>query len=949
MGGMNDVDFGSVEDPQALLASIVATTDDAVISKTLDGTITSWNVAAERLFGWSAREAIGRSIRMIIPPDRQQEEDTILARIRAGERIDHFETVRMTRDGRMIDFSVTISPVRDRTGRIVGASKVGRDITKTKAIQREAEAGQRILQLISDNAPSLVGYVDSDYIYRLVGRRHEVWHNRAREEILGRHARDVIGAAAWQRLKPKLDKALGGVPVHFEMEVPLLSGELRWVDVSYIPHIDADGKVLGVAVLTNDVDERRRSEDAQRLLVSLHDATRGLHDPRDVMLRIVHQIGRHYAVIRCAYGEIDSEAQNVDIIRGYTDGVLSVAGHYPIRRFGDGLADELVAGHVVAIHDVKTDARTSGALAQATFEAMTIRSLVVAPIVRGGRPVALLVIADREPRAWTAHQVALLEQVAQRTFFALDSARAIAELRESEQVLSLASRAGHMGAWTREADTNKVWWSVEMEEIFGLAPGGFEALGGTEEAFLALVHPDDRAAVGAAVAAAVEHRSDYRIDFRFRHASGEWRWMEGRGQAFYSQETGALEKLYGVGIDVTERKRSEEILRRQADELSEADRRKDEFLAMLAHELRNPLAPIRNALQYLQLKGSPTPELRSARDIIERQVRQLVRLVDDLLDVSRISRGKMALQKQRANLRMIVDNAVESARPLIDSNEHTITVTLPEQAVELVADVTRLAQVLQNLLNNAAKYTPRRGRIDLSAEVVGANVVIRVRDSGVGIPRDMLGRVFEMFTQVDRRLERISGGLGIGLTLVQRLVELHGGSVQAFSDGPGRGSEFVVRLPLAATPAQSEESADPTPLEPAHPLRVLVVDDNHDGADSLAMMLKALGHQVRVEYDGRAGASTASGWHPDVALLDIGLPEVNGYDLARALREQEHTRHTTLVAITGWGQQEDRRRSAQAGFDHHLVKPVDPAHLRALLADLTERQELAAVSTSTHH
>jgi CheY-like chemotaxis protein len=206
-----------------------------------------------------------------------------------------------------------------------------------------------------------------------------------------------------------------------------------------------------------------------------------------------------------------------------------------------------------------------------------------------------------------------------------------------------------------------------------------------------------------------------------------------------------------------------------------------------------------------------------------------------------------------------------------------------------------------------------------------------------------------MFTQVDRRLERISGGLGIGLTLVQRLVELHGGSVQAFSEGPGRGSEFVVRLPLAAATAQHDAPAEAPVGAPEHPLRVLIVDDNHDGADSLAMMLQALGHQVRVEYDGRAGATTASGWHPDVALLDIGLPEVNGYDLAKSLREHDQTRHTTLVAITGWGQQEDRRRSAQAGFDHHLVKPVDPLHLRALLADLTERRELAAAATPTHH
>ncbi len=937
---MKDEPFGLIGDPQALLAAIVDSTDDVVISKTLEGTITSWNKAAERVFGHAADDVIGKSIRLIIPADRQQEEDEILARIRAGQRTEHFETVRIARDGRKLDFSVTISPVRDGVGRIVGASKVGRDITAARAIQREAESAQRILQLISDNAPSLVGYIDTDCIYRLVGHRHEEWHGRSREEILGRHARDVVGEAAWELLEPKIQEALAGNVVSFEMEVPLARGERRWVHTSYIPHVDSSGRMLGLAVLTNDVDERRRTEDAQRLLVSMHDATRGLHDPRDVMKRIVEQVGRHFGVIRCAYGEVDSEAQTVDIIRGYTDGVPTVAGRYPLARFGAGLVADLLAGRVSAIHDVQSDPRTAEPTTLLTFGAMTIRSLVIAPIVRDQRTVALIVVADRVPRLWSPHQIALLEQIAQRTFFALESSRAASELRENQRVLSLASRAGHMGAWTRDVLTGKVWWSSEMEEIFGLEPGEFEALGGTEAAFFELVHADDRAALAAAVKDAMQRKTDYRVDFRFRHASGEWRWMEGRGQGFYG-ENDELGTLFGIGIDVTERKRDEETLRHQATELAEADRRKDEFLAMLAHELRNPLAPIRNSLQYLHMKGRGSPELQSARDIIDRQVRQLVRLVDDLLDVSRISRGKMDLQKQRANLTMIVESAVESSRPLIDASEHTLTVRLPSTVVELEADVTRLAQVLQNLLNNAAKYTPRGGRIELSADVAGGQVVIRVKDNGIGIPRDMVGRVFEMFMQVDRRLERSSGGLGIGLTLVQRLVNLHGGSVQAFSDGPGRGSEFVVRLPVAAASAARPEVADEGPIEARRSLRVLVVDDNQDGADSLAMMLEALGHQVRVEYDGRAGANAATGWHPDVALLDIGLPGINGYELARTLREAEDTRHATLVAVTGWGQQEDRRRSAEAGFDQHLVKPVDPAHLRALLASLTERDSMS--------
>jgi PAS domain S-box-containing protein len=931
---MNDRSLTLTDDPQELLAAIVASTDDVVVSKRLDGTITSWNRGAERTFGYSAAEAIGQSIKLIIPPDRHGEENMILERLGRGERIDHFETERVTRDGRRIDFSVTISPLRDRSGRIVGASKVGRDITAARAAQRDAEAAQAILQLISDHAPSLVAYVDKDCIYRLVGKRHEQLFGKPREEIVGRHARDVVGEAAWERLRPMVEQALPGRMVSFEMEVPLADGGLRWVNVSYIPHRAPGGDVLGFAVLTHDVDERRRTEDAQRLLVDIDDTTRGVHDPREVMRRIVTQVGQHYDVIRCAYGEIDGEAGTVEIIRGYTNGVPTVAGRYPLQRFGAGLASELLAGRVVAVADVHADPRT--AEASAVYRAMEVISLLIAPIMRGNRAVALLVVADRASRPWSQHHVALLGQIAQRTYFAVASARAIAELRDSEHVLSLASRAGHMGAWRRDVLTGHVWWSPEMEALYGMPPGGFQALGGSERNFFELVHPDDRVRVAAEIDAAMSARTDYRVDFRIRHASGEWRWIEGRGQGFYNEQ-GELETLYGVSIDVSDRKRDEEVLRRQAAELAEADRRKDEFLAMLAHELRNPLAPIRNSLQYLKMKGPATPELDSACDIIDRQVRQLVRLVDDLLDVSRISRGKIDLQRQRVNLTMIVESAVESSRPLIDAQQHTLKVRLPAEPVEIDADVTRLSQVLQNLLNNSAKYTPRGGLIELTAGVEGGEAVLRVKDSGIGIPREMVPRVFEMFMQVDRRLERASGGLGIGLTLVQRLVELHGGRVEALSAGPGRGSEFVVHLPLPLQPAPAPGSRDIGAAEASRPLKVLVVDDNRDGADSLGMLLKALGHFVRVENDGHHGAEVAAAWRPDIALLDIGLPGINGYELARGLRDAEATRGTVLVAVTGWGQQEDRRRSAQAGFDHHLVKPVDPLHLRVLLTAVADR------------
>jgi signal transduction histidine kinase/CheY-like chemotaxis protein len=386
--------------------------------------------------------------------------------------------------------------------------------------------------------------------------------------------------------------------------------------------------------------------------------------------------------------------------------------------------------------------------------------------------------------------------------------------------------------------------------------------------------------------------------------------------------------------EITDRKRAEIENANLLAALKESDRRKDEFLAILAHELRNPLAPIRNAVQILRAKGPPAPELIWARDVIDRQVHQMTRLVDDLLDVSRITRGKIQLHKERVELAAVVNSAVEASRPLIDKWRHEFTVTTPSEPIDLDADLTRLSQVLLNLLNNAAKYTERGGRIWLTIEREGDHVLLRVKDTGIGIPGEMLPRIFDMFTQVDRSLERAEGGLGIGLTLVQRLVEMHGGTVAAHSEGPGKGSEFVVRLPIA-TEAEAGDKAHP-PGGPARDLtvestrRILVVDDNQDAGDSLEMLLRNLGHDVRTAHDGLEAVDEAAAFQPDVVLLDIGLPKLNGYDVARRIRDQRGT-DVVLIAVTGWGQAEDRRLSREAGFDHHLTKPINLDALQQLL------------------
>jgi PAS domain S-box-containing protein len=378
-----------------------------------------------------------------------------------------------------------------------------------------------------------------------------------------------------------------------------------------------------------------------------------------------------------------------------------------------------------------------------------------------------------------------------------------------------------------------------------------------------------------------------------------------------------------VATDLTEQK--------EHLDLQEASRRKDEFLAMLAHELRNPLAPIRNGLQVMRMAGTDGALVERMRDMMDRQLTQLVRLVDDLLDVSRITRGKIELRKERVCLAAVIESALETSHPLVEAAKHRLSVDLPPDPLAVTGDFTRLAQVVSNLLNNSAKYTPEGGRVWVSAAREGDRAAIRVRDDGTGISADMLPTVFDLFTQVDRTIDRAQGGLGIGLTLVRRLVEMHGGSVEARSDGAGRGSEFVVRLPLASGEA-APEPPPPSTAAGSKVLRVLVVDDNRDSADSLAMLLELLGHETRVANDGPGALRAAEEFGPEVVFLDIGLPGMDGYEVARRLRLDPHRRGLILAAMTGWGQEEDRRRSREAGFDQHLVKPVSPEAIQAVLA-----------------
>jgi PAS domain S-box-containing protein len=389
----------------------------------------------------------------------------------------------------------------------------------------------------------------------------------------------------------------------------------------------------------------------------------------------------------------------------------------------------------------------------------------------------------------------------------------------------------------------------------------------------------------------------------------------------------------GVVRDISERKRLEAELRERAEALAEANRRKDELLAMLGHELRNPLSPIRSAVEIMRLRGSDDPEVQRCRDVIDRQVAHLTRLVDDLLDVARVTRGKLRLRREPVELERLVEQAVETVRLFIEEHRHRLSVKVEGGPIWLDADPTRISQVVANLLHNAAKFTEPEGRIELDVRTEGAEAVIRVRDTGAGIPPELLPHVFDLFTQGSRTMDRTQGGLGIGLTLVHRLVELHGGSVRVHSDGVGTGSEFVIRLPtVAAAEVPDTGQSEPAAKQAPRPMQILVVDDNIDAASTLAQVLQLWGHSARAAYGGREALEVALAQRPGVILLDIGLPDIDGYEVARRLRGQPDLNGVCLIALTGYGQERDKQLAQEAGFNGHLTKPVDLAALQRLIA-----------------
>ena len=509
--------------------------------------------------------------------------------------------------------------------------------------------------------------------------------------------------------------------------------------------------------------------------------------------------------------------------------------------------------------------------------------------------------------------------------------RAEAALRDSEERFRCIANVAPSMLWSATANGETTWLSERWSDYTGQP----DHVG--REQRNATIHPADREVTAEAWKRALRGEA-FETELRLRRKDGEYRWFLVRANPTYAK--GKITGWYGSTTDIHDHKMAEAALR-------EMDRRKDEFLATLAHELRNPLAPLRNCLHILRVSdesegGAGQVDVERLHGVMERQVGHLVRLVDDLMEVSRITRGMVPLHVQTVTIQEVVDRAVETSRPLLDAAHHSLVLHLPPTPLALCADPVRLAQVLSNLLNNAAKYTEPGGRIELGAHREGEDVVIVVRDNGLGIATDQIDRVFDLFSQAEHSLGRSAGGLGIGLTLVRSLVELHHGTVIARSGGLGQGSEFEVRLPIHDGEATAED--DDTLEGMASPpmrLRVLVVDDNREHTDSLALYLRMKGHAVRTAYDAASALTWSAGFSPDAVLLDIGMPDVDGLEVCRRLRAGEGGDRLVIVAVTGYGQAEDRRRSDEAGFDAHLVKPVDPTSLPTLLDSLVRMKRRA--------
>jgi PAS domain S-box-containing protein len=757
-----------------------------------------------------------------------------------------------------------------------------------------------------------LGFLYNDAYARILGDKHPA--------ALGAPFQRVW-AEIWPDIAPIIDRALSGKSAYFE-DLPLKvlrRGFLEdsYFTFSYSPLHDAGGAVGGMYCTVIETTQRVTGERRAAYELKLSDALQNLTSPQEVLITASELLGTELKVDRVAYAEVDAEQGSFVVPYHYArTGLTDVSREsYRLDTFGPELAAALSSGAVVQVNDVRLDPRT--AAASAAFARDQIGAALAVPLVKAGRLIAFVTLHRTGPWHWTENELAFTRSTAERTWAALETALAQGELRQERD------RSRYIFDTIAEGfavfDSN---WTIRQMNAEGLRicrKSAGEVIGRDHwEVFPEAVDTEGARMYHKVMTTRVAGGAEYCMTM----PDGEKIWSEIRA---YPTQDGGIASFFR---DITDRKLAEEKVRA-------ADQRKDEFLAMLAHELRNPLAPISAAAELLGIGKLDEERVRRSSAIIGRQVRHMTSLVDDLLDVSRVTRGLVTLAKAPVNARTIVDEAVEQVSPLVRARSQRLSVTVEDDTITVLGDKARLVQVIANVLNNAAKYTHEGGSITLAVARRGGKLAITVTDNGIGMEPELTARVFDLFAQAERSSDRSLGGLGLGLALVKNLVELHGGSVACSSPGPGKGSTFEIALPVMEAPAGSGTLAAPNRVRAPGALKLLVVDDNADAALTLGMLLEACGHEVIVEHGSARALERARIERPDACLLDIGLPDMDGNELAQRLRAQDETAQCVLIAVTGYGQEQDRQRALASGFRYHLVKPVDLDKLGEVLAEIS--------------
>ena len=899
----------ALQEQREWLRVALSSIGDAVITTCTKGRVTFLNPVAQSLTGWTQEEAAGLPLesvfKIVNEETRRTVENPATRALREGVVVGlASHTLLIPKDGTERPIDDSAAPIRNASGEVAGVVLVFRDITERRraeqVIQDTLSYAENIIATLRE--PFIV--LDNNLRIKTANRCFYETFHVSLEETENQFIYD-LGNRQWDipKLRTLLEEVLSdNHPVHdFEVEhtFPTIGRKIMLLNACRFVSVDIRLNLILLAI--EDITERKQAEEALLKTGALQSA--------------IFNSANFSSIATDEKGVIQIFNVGAERMLGYT--AADVVNTITPADISD--PQELIARAKALSAELGT-AITPGFEALVFKAARGIEDIYELTYIRkdGSRfPACVSVTALRDDQnAIIGYLLIGTDNTARK--------QAEAAVEDSELRYRRLFETTHDAILILDASTKKILEANPfIEDLLGYSQAEFV---GKELWQLGLFQDIEES---KAAFRELQEQGYIRYErLPLETKDGRKVEVEFVSNVYQMEHRSVIQCNIR---DITERSRLERQTHEQAEALAELDQRKDEFLAMLSHELRNPLSAIFNALHILRLQGTENPIQQKARIIMQRQVGQLAHLIDDLLEVSRVITGRIQLHQERLEMRGIVERAIESARPLIDRCKHELSVSLPAEPIWLQGDPTRLEQVVVNLLNNAAKYTYEGGQIWLTAQQEGGEVVLFVRDTGVGIAPELLPRIFDLFTQADRTLDRSQGGLGIGLSLVQRLVELHGGTVEAHSVGLGQGSEFIVRLPALSLASESIAPIE-TAKQPAQTSRVLVVDDNMDAADMLVMMLQMSGHEVQAAYFGQTALEIAVEYQPDVVLLDIGLPDMDGYEVARHLRQQPQTKDVWLIAMTGYGQDSDRQRSQEAGFDHHLVKPVDPEKLQDLLA-----------------